>query len=157
MDAIMNKGQLHTRTLNDIRCDTDIRLLESAVKFRFSFPFINPARASPAMIEMDNSRFVLKNFKYKGNNAVFIMTGQVIDCKLLNGEASVEPNMFNNNQAGPLVKRIRVRLFSIEYERFCAFIGSHLQLNNANRSYVGPTSINGVTFSTRKMGSSSSK
>ena len=139
------------------RSDTIIRLLECAVKFRFSLPFINPARASLQMVEMDNSRFVLKNFKYKRNNAVFIMSGQVIDCKLLSGEASVEPNMFNNNQAGPLVKRIRVRLFSIEYEWFCAFIGLHLQLNNANQSYIGPTSINGVTFSTHKMGSSSSK
>ena len=139
------------------RCDTVIRLLERAVKFRFLFPFVNPARASTEMVEMDNSRFVLNDFKYKGNNAMFIMTGQVIDCKLLNGEASVEPNMFNNNQAGPLVKRIHVRLFSIEYKRFCAFIGLHLQLNNANRSFIGPTSINGVTFSTRKMGSGNSK
>jgi hypothetical protein len=80
------------------------------------------------------------------------MTGHVTECKLLNGEPSVEANMFNNNQAGPLVKRVRVRLFSTEYEHFCAFIGTHLKLNQANRSYIGPTSTNGVTFSTRKMG-----
>lgn len=127
------------------------RLLERAVKFRFSLPFINPARAPTSLIKLDNTRMVLMNPQYKGNNAVFIMTGHVTECNLLTGIASVEPNMFNNNQAGPLVKRIRVRFFSVEYERFCSFIGLHLQLND-DRSYVGPTTINGVVLSTRKFG-----
>ncbi|KAF8333313.1 hypothetical protein F5887DRAFT_1080342 [Amanita rubescens] len=131
--------------------DNEQRLLEHAIKFRFSLPFVNPARASSALVDLDNSRFVLKNPKYKGNNAVFIMTGHVIEWNLLNGVASAEPNMFNNNQAGPLVKRIRVRFFSIEYERFCAFISIHLKLKD-DRSYVGPTTNNGVVFSTRKFG-----
>lgn len=91
------------------------------------------------------------NPKYKGNNAVFVMTGQAMECNLVNAIASSEANMYNNNQAGPKVKRIRVRLFSIEYERFCAYIGEHLPLNES-RSYVGPTAVNGVLFSTRKEG-----
>ena len=73
-----------------------------------------------------------------------------MESHLVRGTPSVEANAFNNNQAGPLVKRIKVRLLSIEYERFCSFIGTHLPLQD-DRAFVGPTSVLGVTFSTKKI------
>ena len=73
-----------------------------------------------------------------------------MESHLVRGTPSVEANAFNNNMPGPLVKRIKVRLLSIEYERFSSFIGTHLPLQD-DRAYVGPTSVLGVTFSTKRI------
>ena len=90
------------------------------------------------------------NHEYSSHNAVFLLPGHVMESHLIGGTPSVEANTFNNNQAGPLVKRIKVYLISIEYEQFCSFIGTHLPLQD-DRAFVGPTSVLGVTFSTKKI------
>lgn len=126
------------------------RLFEAAVKFQFSLPFINPARAPPSLVNFEHGKFVISNHEYFGQNAVFLVPGHVMESHLVDGIPSVEANAFNNNMPGPLVKRIKVRLLSIEYERFCSFIGTRLPLQG-DRAYVGPTSVLGVTFSTKKI------
>ena len=121
------------------------------MKFQFSLPFINPARAPSSLVNFDYGKFIIAgNHEYSGHNAVFLLPGHVMESHLVRGTPSVEANAFNNNQAGPLVKRIKVRLLSIEYERFCSFIGTHLPLQD-DRAFVGPTSVLGVTFSTKKI------
>ena len=121
------------------------------MKFQSSLPFINPARAPSPLVNFDHGKFIISgNHEYSGHNAVFLLPGHVMESHLVGGIPSVEANAFNNNLAGPLVKRIKVRLLSIEYERFCSFIGTHLPLQD-DRAYVGPTSVLGVTFSTKKI------
>jgi len=126
-------------------------LFKAAVKFQFSVPFVNPARASPSLVNFEHGKFIMSgSHEYSGHNAVFLLPGHVMESHLVEGTPSVEANAFNNNMPGSLVKRIKVRFLSIEYERFCSFIGSHLPLQD-DRAYVGPTSVLGVTFSTKKI------
>jgi hypothetical protein len=128
-------------------------LFEAAVKFQFSLPFINPARAPSSLVNFEHGKFVIggTGHEYLGHNAVFFLTGHVMESHLIDGIPSVEANAFNNNLPGPLVKRIKVRMLSIEYERFCSFIGTRLPLLQDERAYVGPTSVLGLTFSTKKV------
>lgn len=127
------------------------RLFKAAVKFQFSLPFINPARAPSSLVNFEHGKFIISgSHEYSGHNAVFLLPGHVMESHLIDGIPSVEANAFNNNLPGPLVKRIKVRFLSIEYERFCSFIGTHLPLQD-DRAFVGPTSVLGVTFSTKKI------
>ena len=127
------------------------RLFEAAVKFQFSLPFINPARAPSSLVNFDHGKFIISNnHEYSSNNTVFLLPGYVMESHLVRGTPSVEANTYNNNLPGSLVKWIKVHLLSIEYERFCSFIGTHLPLQD-DRAYVGPTSVLGVTFSTKKI------
>ncbi|KAF8335612.1 hypothetical protein F5887DRAFT_921131 [Amanita rubescens] len=131
--------------------ENEQRLFKAAVKFQFSLPFINPARAPSSLVNFEHGKFIIGgSHEYSGHNAVFLLPGHVMESHLVEGIPSVEANAFNNNLPGPLVKRIKVRFLSIEYERFCSFIGTHLPLQD-DRAYVGPTSVLGVTFSTKKI------
>jgi hypothetical protein len=127
------------------------RLFNSAVKFRFSLPFINPARSPATLVSVDYSKYVLTSNKLRGNNAVFMTTGHVTECALVNPVSSYEGNSFFGSAPGPLVKRIRLRCLAIEYERLCAYIGSPLHFKG-KRGFVGPTSAGGVVFGTKKQG-----
>ncbi|KAM6503948.1 hypothetical protein JOM56_000891 [Amanita muscaria] len=134
--------------------DNYIRLFNSAVKFRFSLPFINPARSPANLISIDYSKYVLtstSNKLLRGNNAVFMMTGHVTECALVNPVPSFEGNSFFGSAPGPLVKRIRLRCIAVEYERLCAYIGSALHFKG-NRGFVGPTSAGGIVLATKKLG-----
>jgi hypothetical protein len=73
------------------------------------------------------------------------MTGHVSEC------ASFEGNPHFGDGPGPLVKCIRLRCITIEYEHFSAYIGSQLQFEPGTaRGFVGPTSTGGVVFATQK-------
>lgn len=151
MVAKMSRGENSYKTFVQVcNCYSRDRLFEAAVKFQFSLPFINPARAPSSLVNLEYGKFVISSQEYLGHNAVFLVPGHVMESHLVEGIPSVEANNYNNNVPGPLVKRIKVRLLSIEYERFCSFIGTHLPLQG-DRAYVGPTSVLGVTFSTKKI------
>ncbi|KAM6502315.1 hypothetical protein JOM56_002292 [Amanita muscaria] len=75
--------------------DNYIRLFNSAVKFRFSLPFMNPAHSPANLISIDYSKYVL--------------TSHVTECALVNPVPSFEGNSFFGSAPGPLVKRIRLR------------------------------------------------
>jgi hypothetical protein len=87
----------------------------------------------------------------RGNNAVFMMTGHVTECALVNPVPSFEGNSFFGSAPGPLVKRIRLRCIAVEYERLCAYIGSALHFKG-NRGFVGPTSAGGIVLASKKLG-----
>jgi hypothetical protein len=142
------------KALNIIFCfmKQENRLFTLAVKFRFSLPFINPARSPASLVSIDYSKYVLTSDRLRGNNAAFMMTGHVTECALVNPVPSYEGNSFFGGAPGPKVKRIRLRCIAIEYERLCAYIGSPLHFKG-QRGFVGPTSAGGIVFATRKLGS----
>jgi hypothetical protein len=127
------------------------RLFNSAVKFRFALPFINPARSPATLVSVDYSKYVLTSNKLRGNNAVFMMTGHITECTLVKPVSSYEGNLFYGSAPSPLVKQIRLRCLAVEYECLCAYIGSPLTFKE-KRGFVGPTSAGGIVFATRKLG-----
>ena len=100
-------------------------------------------------MRLESKRFVIRNEKQKvidGQNAVFLTTGIVTECAILNPASSW---VQGGGQTGPPVKRIRLRPFAIEYERTVAFFGNFLDVDKSN-CFGGPIYGNGLSFSTRK-------
>jgi hypothetical protein len=125
------------------------RLLEKAVKFVVLFPFVNPARAELSAVKVDNRRYVIQGPEdndFEGQNAVFLTTGLVTECALKKPAISWAPA---GGLVGPPVKRIRIRPFTVEYERTVAFFGNYLDIEET-ATYGGPIYANGLGFATRK-------
>jgi hypothetical protein len=125
------------------------RLLELAVKAAELYPFVNPARAALSSVRLDGQRYVIQGVSptiVTGQNAVFLTTGVVTECALVTPVASWTSAA---GQVGPLVKRIRIRPFVLEYERTVAFFGNYLDIGDTN-SFGGPVYNNGLGFTTRK-------
>ena len=119
------------------------------MRFEVDLPFINPARASLSTVRLDSKRYVVQDAKRpeaNGLNAVFLTTGIVTECSLINPTTSWAPR---EGPVGAPVKRIRICPFSIEYERTVAFLGNLLDIEQS-KSYNGPIYSNGLGFATRK-------
>lgn len=126
-----------------------IRLLEAAVKFKVALPFVNPARAELSTVQLEGKKYVIRgggDNKKQSQNAVFLTTGLVTESALVHSVSSYVPR---SGPAGAPVKRIRVRPFSVEYERSAAFFGHFLDINHS-KTFAGPIYGNGLGFSTRK-------
>jgi hypothetical protein len=124
-------------------------LLELAVKAAELYPFVNPARAALSSVKLDGQRYVIQGDPLtatSGQNAVFLTTGVVTECSLVTPVASWTSAA---GQVGPLVKRIRIRPFVLEYERTVSFFGNYLDIGDT-KSFGGPLYNNGLGFSTRK-------
>lgn len=127
-----------------------VRLLKRAVQFVSASPFINPSRAPTSLIEMHNGRYVIG--KARSQNAVFLMTGIVTECAL------IKPTTSWSSLGSPakMIKRIKIRPFSVEYERAAAYFATFLNTHGASE-FGGPIYNNGVGFTTRKEGSNAGK
>jgi hypothetical protein len=125
------------------------RLLELAVKAAEVYPFINPARAALSSVKLDGQHYVIHGASptaAMGQNTVFLTTGVVTECALVMPVASWTSAA---GQVGPLVKRIRICPFVLEYERTVAFFGNYLDIGDS-KSFGGPVYNNSLGFSTRK-------
>lgn len=150
-----------------IKCIDLTRRLRSAIRFAYSpepHPFINPARApttvTTAEPTKDGKRLVVSALKSisenssvpvpgpagRGNTAVFLMTGLVLQCSL------AQPTLMGPASAPYMNKMISIKPFSIEYERATSFLGNVLGIEK----YPGPVYEGNLTFTTRRdVGSSS--
>jgi hypothetical protein len=127
-------------------------------------PFINPARAptkvTTAEPTKDGKRLVVAGLKSisegsvlpaagptsRGNTAVFLMTGLVLQCSL------AQPTLMGPSSAPYMNKMISIKPFAIEYERATSFLGNVLGIEK----YSGPVYEGNLTFTTRReVGSSS--
>ena len=127
------------------------RLLASAVRFSTVLPFVNPARAALAAVKLEGRKFVVQGVKgnnFEGVNAVFLTTGIVTECTIVNPATSWAPL---GGPPGSPVRRVRLRPFAIEYERTVAYLGTLLDTEKT-KTYAGPVSSNSLSFSTRKDG-----
>jgi hypothetical protein len=120
------------------------RLLINAIQFQYSYPFVNPSRAPPSIVRLEHGRFVLRNPGYMGQNAVFLMSGLMMECSLISGTSSYGSLI-------PNVKRIRIMPFTTEYECAVAYFGHHIDMS-ASDSFVSPIYRNGVVFASKKEG-----
>jgi hypothetical protein len=119
------------------------------VNFDAAYPFVNPARARLSTMKLDGKRYVAQGAdtaEASGQNTVFLTTGVVTDCALVTPTASW---VSRTGQEGPLVKRIRLRPFAMEYERTAAFLGNFLDIGKS-KVYVGPIYHTGLAFATHK-------
>jgi hypothetical protein len=106
-----------------------------------SLPYINPAHASLDPVMRENDRIVLANSTTTGcrANAVFLMTGLVSKCNLVN------PSYYGNT-ASYMSRRISIFPFHTEHPLAAAYICGALN----NDIMLGPL-FNGVlSFLTRK-------
>jgi hypothetical protein len=126
--------------------DLFVRLLKRAVKFASASPFINPSRASPLLTSLHTGRYVIA--ERRTQNAVFLTTGLITECSLVN---AVGTWASSGAASGPPVKRIRLRPFSVEFERAAAYFGCFLGLGDSEE-YGGPVYNEGLSFGTRKEG-----
>jgi hypothetical protein len=129
--------------------DDQHRLLELAVKTAELYPFVNPARTALSSVKLDGQQYVIHGASLTvaaGQNAVFLTTGVVTECALITPVASWSSAA---GQVGPLVKRIRIRPFVLEYERTVAFFGNYLDIGDT-KSFGGPIYNNGLGFTMRK-------
>jgi hypothetical protein len=113
------------------------RRFRKAIRFVSAPPFINPSRASPALVVREVDRIMLAN---RRQTAVFLTTGIVTECQL------ITPGYFGNTSTY-LGCRICIYPFHTEHQRAAAYIGMAL---NHKKQYSGPLYNGALSFSTRK-------
>ncbi|KAF8706958.1 hypothetical protein AX14_013751 [Amanita brunnescens Koide BX004] len=113
------------------------RRFRKAIRFVSAPPFINPSRASPALVVREVDRIMLAN---RRQTAVFLTTGIVTECQL------ITPGYFGNTSTY-LGRRICIYPFHTEHQRAAAYIGMAL---NHKKQYSGPLYNGALSFSTRK-------
>jgi hypothetical protein len=123
-------------------------LLEKAVKFEAEFPFVNPSRAPLSTVKETGGQFLINKGDCCGQHAVFLTTGVVTECALVKPTLSSGPP---GGPPGPPVKRIKLRPFTIEYERAVSFIGNHLNIQEF-KTFAGPIYPQGISLATQKEG-----
>ncbi|KAM6490024.1 hypothetical protein JOM56_014603 [Amanita muscaria] len=125
------------------------RLLKSAVKFSVSYPFVNPSHAPLSIIKAESGKLLVKDSEsdFDGQNVVLLTTGIVTECALVNTVPTWGATL---GTPGPPIKRLKLRPFTVEYERAVAYIGNSLGVKSTN--YAGPIYNNGLAFTTRKAG-----
>ncbi|KAF8713521.1 hypothetical protein AX14_012974 [Amanita brunnescens Koide BX004] len=114
------------------------RRFRSAIHFVHHLPFVNPARASPSIVNREGGRVLVANSQQHRQTAVFLTTGIVSLCEL------ITPGWQNSQQ----VRRISLCPFTIEYQRTIAYIGKVLGI----KSFVGALSDGNIVFSMRPEG-----
>lgn len=97
-------------------------------------------------MELQGGRFVIG--KARAQNAVFLTTGIITECALIEGVATWAPA---NSSPGALVKRVRLRPFTVEYERAAAYFGTFID-TKGSQEYGGPIYNTGLQFASRKEG-----
>ncbi|KIL56183.1 hypothetical protein M378DRAFT_17305 [Amanita muscaria Koide BX008] len=120
------------------------RWLRAAVRFQHClplFPFLNPSRAEPGHVLREGSRLVLKDDPFKKQTAVFLTTGIVQQCQL------VQP-CWGGTNGSYQVRCINLSPFSIEYERTMAMFGHAFGLD----TFMGPLTDGNLVFGTRREG-----
>ncbi|KAF8327493.1 hypothetical protein F5887DRAFT_919560 [Amanita rubescens] len=92
--------------------------LAAAVKFTYTLPFVNPSRASPALVTYDAGKICFKGENSKhGRNVVFITTGLIVDSQLKTpGDSTINP--------GHKIRQVLLLPFAGEVQRLLAYIGT---------------------------------
>ena len=121
-------------------------MLQRAVKFSSAVPFVNPSRAPLSLVQLQGGRFVIPQLG--SQNAVFLTTGVITECALVNAAGGWSSTV---GAPGAAVKRMKLRPFTVEYERAAAFLGSFLD-TKGGEEFPGPIYNNGLAFATRKEG-----
>ena len=112
-------------------------------------PFINSARASPALVGSEANRNG-KRIVMKGttNPAIFVMTGLVIQCSL------VDPATMGRGDTAFKNKMICLKPLNVEYEHATSFLGHAAGLQPVGQDphlkYSGPVYEGDITFTTRR-------
>ena len=76
----------------------------------------------------------------RGNTAVFLITGLVLQCSL------AQPTLMGPPSAPYMNKMISIKPFAVEYERATSFLGNVLGVEK----YPGPVYEGNLTFTTRR-------
>ncbi|KIL57948.1 hypothetical protein M378DRAFT_181472 [Amanita muscaria Koide BX008] len=115
----------YTQLYNSLRNDRDQGLLRAAVRFTSSLPFINPSRADPNIVLIENGRICLPDSTTRNKPAVCLTTGLLV-------ESSLQTPAVCTTNAGTdyKVKQVLLNPFSGEYERATAFFGTAYGVDN---------------------------
>ncbi|KAM6489120.1 hypothetical protein JOM56_010314 [Amanita muscaria] len=115
----------YTKLYNSLKNDRGQELLRNAIQFTSSLPFINPSRADPNTVLIENGRICLPDSTARNRLAVCLTTGLLVESSLKH------PTVCTTNAGTEYkVKQALLSPFSGEYERAAAYFGTAYGVDN---------------------------
>jgi hypothetical protein len=115
------------------------RCFRNAIRFSQHLPYLNPVCTSLELVMREGDRIVLANTENCCQMAVFLTTGIVSQCQIVN------PGWTSSSNATQ-IRRIALCPFTTKYQRTVSMIGNALQLGEEVDSFLGPLSDGNMTF-----------